>query len=68
MTGVLASWVCSAFKVVEDVTDGLEHAFDAFLTLFHDAPQPGGAPKTNLGKKLVRISEPPLPLPPKPRL
>jgi len=67
----MAKWLESGeLRVVEDVTEGLEHAYDAFLTLFHDVPQQGGAGnKTNLGKKIVRIAaQPPLPLPAAARL
>jgi NADPH-dependent curcumin reductase CurA len=66
----LAAWLeAGDIHVREDVTDGLENAYAAFLTLFHDVPgvawqvgvTPGGK-GSNLGKKIVKISEPPLPL------
>lgn len=55
----MAGWIRDGkLKVVEDTTEGLDHAFDAFTTLFHGI----GASKSNVGKKLVKIAEPPLPL------
>ena len=55
----MSGWLRSGeLKVLEDKTVGLEHAFDAFTTLFHGV----GAKQTNLGKKLVHIADPPLPL------
>ena len=57
--GGLTKWLEDGkLKVVEDYTDGLENAYDAFLTLFHDVQ----GEKSNLGKKIVRIAEPPLPI------
>lgn len=55
----MSKWLKNGeLKIAEDVTEGLENAYDAFLTLFHGV----GNTKINMGKKLVHISDPPLPL------
>lgn len=52
----LTSWLDQgAIKVSEDESQGLENAFDEFLTLFH-----GLSSRTNVGKKVVHVA--PLPL------
>eukprot|EP00927_Polykrikos_kofoidii_P020646 TRINITY_DN19839_c0_g2_i1.p1 TRINITY_DN19839_c0_g2~~TRINITY_DN19839_c0_g2_i1.p1 ORF type:complete len:377 (-),score=58.73 TRINITY_DN19839_c0_g2_i1:121-1251(-) len=54
----LANWIDEGkLTVREDVSEGLENAFDEFLTLFH-----GHSGRTNVGKKILDIAATPLPL------
>ena len=55
----MGGWLRSGeLRILEDETVGLENAFDAFTTLFHGV----GSTAINLGKKVVKIADPPLPL------
>lgn len=55
----MANWLKRGrLKVQEDVSTGLENAFDEFLSFFQ-----GVGDKNNVGKKIVNIAEPPLPIP-----
>lgn len=55
---VMSGWLKTGqLKIEEDVTEGLENAYDAFLTLFHGV----GNNQTNFGKKIVHIADPSLP-------
>lgn len=54
----MAGWIKDGrLKVVEDTTYGLENAYNGFRTLFH-----GIGEKSNIGKKIVEVANPPLPL------
>lgn len=55
----MAEWLKNGdIKISEDITEGLENAFDAFLSLFHGVGDLNQ--KSNFGKKLVHISDAPL--------
>merc|ERR1712196_184010 len=52
----VAGWIRSGdIKVKEDVTEGTENAFNAFLSLFRGISPDGEKEKINFGKKIVKF-------------